>query len=119
MTAGILTGLALPGLVVAGVTLTAAATSSQGMGIVEQGNGKGAPACASCHGARLEGNPALKVPALSGLPATAVLARLSHYAGPTGHNAAMRAVAIALDPSERVAVARYISGLPKAAALKP
>jgi cytochrome c553 len=64
----------------------------------------------------LEGNPALKVPALAGLPAVTVLARLAHYAGPSGHNPTMRSVATALDQSERTAVANYIASLPKAAA---
>jgi len=108
--------LALPGLALASVMLTAAAAMSQGMRIVENGSANGAPACVSCHGAKLEGNPALKTPALAGLPAATILARLAHYAGPTGHNATMRAVATALEPPERRAVATYISKLPKAVA---
>jgi cytochrome c553 len=115
MTATFLTGLALPGLALAGVILTAAGPSPQGMDIVEHGSANGAPACMSCHGAKLEGNAALKAPALAGLPAATVLARLAHYAGPDGHNATMRAVATALDQSKRTAVANYIASLPKAA----
>lgn len=114
MTAMFLTGLALPGLALGGLILTAEAPSSHGMDIVEHGSANGAPACMSCHGAELEGNPALKAPALAGLPAATILARLAHYAGPEGHNAAMRDVATALDQSERTAVANYIASLPKA-----
>jgi cytochrome c553 len=111
-----MTGMPLTGLALAGLMLMAAAPVSQGMDIVEHGTGSGAPACMSCHGAKLEGNPALKAPALAGLPAATVLARLAHYAGPDGHNAAMRAVATALNQPERTAVANYIASLPKAAA---
>jgi cytochrome c553 len=114
-----LTGLALPGLALAGVILMAAAPSPQGMDIVEHGSANGAPACLSCHGAKLEGNLALKAPALAGLPAATVLARLAHYAGPDGHNVTMRAVATALDQSERTAVANYIASLPKGATVIP
>ncbi len=113
----IFTGFALPGLALAGVILMAAAPSPQGMDIVEHGSANGAPSCMSCHGAKLEGNPALKAPVLAGLPAATVLARLAHYAGPDGHNAAMRGVATALDQSERTAVANYIASLPTAAAV--
>jgi cytochrome c553 len=112
----LLTSLTLPGVAFAWLILAAAAPWSQGMDIVEHGNAVGAPACMSCHGAMLEGNPALKVPALAGLPAVTVLARLAHYAGPSGHNPTMRSVATALDQSERTAVANYIASLPKAAA---
>jgi cytochrome c553 len=116
MTATFLTRLAIPGLALAGLMQTAAAPSTRGMDIVEHGNANGAPACQLCHGAGLEGNPALKAPALAGLPAATVLARLAHYAGADGHNPTMREVATALDPSERAAVANYIASLPKAAA---
>jgi cytochrome c553 len=118
MPAAFLTGLTLSGLGFAWLILAAAAPLSRGMDIVENGNTKGAPACVSCHGAKLEGNPALKVPALAGLPAATVLARLAHYAGPNGHNPTMRGVATALDKSERTAVANYIASLPKAAAIQ-
>jgi cytochrome c553 len=112
----LLTGLPLLGVAFAWLILAAAAPSSRGMDIVEHGNAKGAPACVSCHGAKLEGNPVLKVPALAGLPAATVLSRLAHYAGPNGHNPTMRGVATALDQSERTAVANYIASLPKAGA---
>jgi cytochrome c553 len=120
MTATFLTCLALlPGGALAGLVLTAAAPPSQGTDIVEHASANGAPACLSCHGANLEGNPALKAPALAGLPAATVLARLAHYAGPDGHNVTMRSVATALDQSQRTAVANYIASLPKAAAVTP
>jgi cytochrome c553 len=97
------------------LSLAAAAPSTSGKAgkaIVEHGSANGAPPCASCHGSNLEGNAALKAPALAGLPASKILERLAHYASPQGHNAAMRAVATALSPAEQAAVAAYISRLP-------
>ena len=94
------------------LSLAAAAPSTNGKEIVEHGSANGAPPCSSCHGNNLEGNTAIKAPALAGLPASKILERLDHYASPQGHNAAMRAVATALSPSEQVAVAKYISHLP-------
>jgi cytochrome c553 len=40
------------------------------------------------------------------------LERLTHYAGPNGHNPLMRQVATALSTPERQAVASYLSSLP-------
>jgi cytochrome c553 len=91
---------------------TAAGISLNGPEIAHQGNGGGAPACTICHGAQFQGNPALKVPALAGLPREFILSRLAHYAGPDGHNAAMRQVATVLNQQEREAVAAYLSSLP-------
>jgi len=79
--------------------------------IVSSGSAGGATACVTCHGATLAGNPALKAPPLAGKPASYILARLAHYAGPDGHNALMKAVATALTLPEREAVAGYISRL--------
>ncbi|HEX4181904.1 MAG TPA: c-type cytochrome [Caulobacteraceae bacterium] len=90
----------------------AAAAAPSGKSIAEHGSAHGAPACSSCHGLHYEGNPGMKAPALAGLSAKFIVARLDHYAGPTGHNAAMRAVATALDAPERRAVAAYLSSLP-------
>ncbi|WP_442852478.1 c-type cytochrome [Sphingomonas sp. PAMC 26605] len=91
--------------------LVAAAPSPDGKQIVERGSATGAPPCSSCHGNNLQGNTAIKAPAIAGLPASKILERLAHYASPKGHNAAMRAVATALSPSEQIAVAKYISRL--------
>jgi cytochrome c553 len=94
--------------------LLASATTAgpSGETIAEHGT-TGAGACSSCHGAHYEGDPAGTVPALAGLSADVILARLNHYASPAGKNPAMHQVATALDPAERAAVAAYISNLPK------
>lgn len=91
--------------------LMAAVSPPDGKSIVNQGSASGAPPCVACHGSGLEGNAAMKAPALSGLPEAKIRERLAHYAGPEGHNAAMKAVATALSPEEKAAVALYISHL--------
>jgi cytochrome c553 len=92
----------------------AASTASVGQSIVEHGNAGGAPACSTCHGTHYEGNPAIKAPALAGLPKAFIVARLNHYASPEGKNPMMKPVATALSPAEREAVATYLSSLPSA-----
>jgi cytochrome c553 len=94
--------------------LVAASPAPDGRAIVEQGSVGGAAPCSSCHGANLGGNAAIHAPAIAGLPAATIVGRLDHYASPQGHNALMKQVATALTPPERVAVAGYISRLPKA-----
>jgi cytochrome c553 len=102
----------IPMLLVA-LLVTAVAAGPDGRVIAQNGNGHGAAACTSCHGQHFEGTPAIHAPALAGLSAATVLARLAHYAGPTGRNAMMRQVATALSPAERQAVATYLAGLPQ------
>jgi cytochrome c553 len=95
--------------------LIAAAPPPDGKAIAERGNGRGAAACSSCHGAAYQGNAAIHAPAIAGLPAAYVELRLQHYASPQGHNALMRQVAASLSPDETRAVALYLSRQPKAA----
>lgn len=99
--------------VLAALALGGAGPAPSGREIVEQGSAGGAPACASCHGAGLGGSKT--VPAIAHRPEAFILARLEHYAGPSGKNPTMRFVARALSPSERQAVAAYIANLPAAA----
>jgi cytochrome c553 len=89
----------------------AASASSIGQAIAEQGNSQGAPPCSSCHGSSYQGNPAIKAPALAGLSSGYIVARLAHYASAEGHNPSMKQVATALSPSDRQAVAAYLSSL--------
>jgi cytochrome c553 len=92
--------------------LPAWAAAPDGQTIAEQGNGHGAIACAACHGQNYGGNPAIDAPALAGLPAATIEAKLAHFA--SGHNAMMTPVATALTPAEREAVAIYLASRPKA-----
>jgi cytochrome c553 len=91
----------------------AASAASRGQTIAEQGTAGGVPACASCHGVRYQGTPALKAPPLAGLSKDYILARLAHYASPAGKNPSMKLVATNLTPTDRAAVAAYLSSLPK------
>jgi cytochrome c553 len=88
------------------------AATPSGNNIAHQGTGA-VPACTGCHGPALLGQPAMRAPALAGLPSGFIVARLGHYAGPTGHNATMRAVAQGLTDPERRAVAAYLAKMPK------
>lgn len=99
--------IAMPGL--------SHAQAAAGRKIVMMGTPSGAPPCSACHGTHLEGNTALKVPALAGKPADFIVARLEHYASPEGHNAQMRQVATALTTMERAQVAAYAAGVKPAA----
>jgi cytochrome c553 len=98
-------------LLPAAFALMATGAAPNGDAIAHDGNGKGALACTTCHGASFQGNTDIRAPALAGLPQTTILARLAHYAGPTGHNAMMRQIATSLSPAERLAVAGYLSSL--------
>ena len=92
---------------------TTAETLQAGRQVVEQGAASGAPACTSGHGQHLEGNAAIKSPALAGEPSAYVISRLHHYASPEGHNVMMKQVATELTPAEQDAVANYIATLPR------
>jgi cytochrome c553 len=101
--------------VVCGLVLYASAAAGANLGgkeIANEGIGDRVPPCTNCHGAQLQGRPAINAPPLAGLKSSFVLARLAHYAGPKGHNASMRHVASAMTVDERRAVADYIQGLP-------
>ncbi len=83
--------------------------------IVARGNGRGAPACESCHGPRLQGLPAMLSPRLAGQSAPYIVAQLHAFASGARKNAIMQPVAAALSPAEREALARYVTGLAPAA----
>jgi len=84
--------------------------------IVQQGNGRGAPACISCHGPQLQGIAAMAAPRLAGQSAAYVVAQLDAFASGARKNPIMLPVATALSPAERQSLAEYVSGLAAAAA---
>ena len=88
-----------------------AAADTPGARIAFEGAASGAPPCAACHGDHLQGTPPLKSPAIAGLTADYILARLDHYAGPSGHNPQMKQVATTLTAQEKRVVADYLAGL--------
>ncbi|HKK14472.1 MAG TPA: c-type cytochrome [Gammaproteobacteria bacterium] len=85
------------------------AMGADGQSIVMQGNGKGAPACMACHGARGQGNPAGGFPMLAGMSETYLAKQLHDFQNGTRTNATMGPIAKALSPQEVQAVARYFS----------
>lgn len=93
---------------------TAGATTAQTL--VSRGNGRGAPPCASCHGADGGGQWPAGYPRLAGLDAGYLAKQLADYAAGTRSHAVMQPIARALSTEERQAVAAYYSGLPLPAA---
>lgn len=80
--------------------------------IAKQGNGKGAVACSSCHGADGGGQAAAGFPRLAGLDAAYLQRQLDSFADGTRDNAVMAPMAKALSEDERHALAEYYSHLP-------
>lgn len=75
------------------------------------GEGGARYACASCHGARGEGN-GFDAPRLAGLPAGYLQKQMEDYAAGLRPHAVMRDVARFLDSHERVRVANHYAALP-------
>jgi cytochrome c553 len=97
-------------LLVVAWPLVASATSADKL--ASQGNGRGAPACQSCHGADGGGQAAAGFPRLAGLDAAYLAKQLTDYAAGTRTNAVMQPIARALSADERASVAGYYSRLP-------
>ena len=90
--------------------------------IAGAGNGRGAPACASCHGGAGEGNAVVGFPRLAGLPAEYLQRQLTYFASGQRQNAMMMPIAKALSADEAQALATYygqMSGPAKITALAP
>lgn len=90
----------------------ASAAPPDAAGIASQGNGHGAPPCASCHGAQGGGQAAAGFPRLAGLNAVYLERQLDDFANGTRENAVMKPIASALSEDERKALAGYYSRLP-------
>lgn len=72
----------------------------------------GAPACITCHGAKGEGNPAAGFPQVAGIGGKYLAEQLEAMANGSRVSPVMAATAKALDPAQRLAVARYYAALP-------
>jgi len=83
-----------------------------GASIANAGNGSGAPACATCHGANGEGNPALGAPRLAGLPVGYVERQLENFASGKRVNAMMMPIAKSLSLEDRQVIAGYYAKVP-------
>jgi cytochrome c553 len=94
--------------------LVCAQPQPDGAAIAARGGSTGAAACASCHGAKGEGNAAAGFPRLAGLPAAYMAAQLEHFVDGSRQNAVMAPVAKQLTAAERSTVAGYFASLPGA-----
>ncbi len=91
----------------------AQAQGSAGEAVAMQGTND-APACASCHGERGEGQPDADIPRLAGLEAPYLLHQLSSFAEGTRQSPIMGPVALAIGEADRRAVAGFYARLPPA-----
>ncbi len=91
--------------------------SSLGATIAAKGSASGAAACASCHGAKGEGNAAAAFPRLAGLHTAYIESQLDSFASGKRQNAIMTPIAKQLTPAERKAVGVYFGALPGAAGI--
>jgi cytochrome c553 len=99
-------------LVTALAMLPAGAAAADAAVIARQGNGQGAPACMTCHGANGAGQSAAGFPRLAGLSAAYLQRQLDDFASGSRANAVMQPVAKALSEAERKALGEYYSKLP-------
>lgn len=79
--------------------------------ITLQGNGNGAPACVTCHGAQGEGMAASGFPRVAGLNAGYMQTQLDAFAKGERNNAMMTPIAKTLSKEERAALANYYASL--------
>ncbi len=94
----------------------AAADLAAGKAIVMQGNGHGALACVSCHGAQGAGNGPAGFPRLSSLRAGYIAKQLHDFQSGRRENAVMKPFASALSEAEIADVAAYYAAQHAAAA---
>lgn len=92
--------------------LAQAPDRTSGLSIATHGTPQGATACATCHGAKGEGNAAAGFPRLASVGQTYLLEQLNAFASGYRKNAVMQPIAKALTAPERSAVALYFSKLP-------
>ncbi|HEX7369927.1 MAG TPA: c-type cytochrome [Rhodanobacteraceae bacterium] len=97
-------------------SIAAWAAPPDAAGIASQGNGHGAPPCASCHAADGAGQPAAGFPRLAGLNEAYLARQLDDFASGSRANPVMAPIAKALSEDERRALAAYYSGMPIPAA---
>lgn len=112
----------LAGMVTAAIlavlpAISQAQSEPRGASIAAKGSAGGALACASCHGAKGEGNAAAGYPRLAGLGAAYLHSQLNHFADGARKSAVMEQVAKQLTAEERKAVSAYFSALTGAAAV--
>ena len=85
--------------------------AAEGARIAALGNGRGVPACASCHAYNGEADPSGAFPRLAGQSRTYLLASLNAYADGQRKNALMSGIAAGLSDQERADVAAYYASV--------
>lgn len=93
------------------LTASAGAAPIDGKDIATNGNGRGAHACASCHGASGEGRPDAGYPRLAGLGTDYLIRQLADFDAGDRSNSLMHPISKALTADERSALATYYSRL--------
>lgn len=94
--------------------LPLSANAQDGAAIAAKGGQNGATACASCHGAKGEGNAAAGFPRLAGLGQAYVQTQLANFASGARQNPIMAPIARQLTDPEKQAVASYYAAQPAA-----
>lgn len=94
----------------AGMAMAQSASQEAGKQIAAQGTPQGVAACASCHGAKGEGNAAF--PRLAGTGEAYLQAQLEAFGNGSRKNPVMQPMAEKLTAEQRLAVAAYYSRLP-------
>lgn len=94
------------------VPVAAGAAAVDGRAIVERGNGRGANACATCHGANGIGLAGAVFVRLAGLNEAYIAKQLHDFKQGTRDNPVMKPMAAALNDAEIAAVARYYASQP-------
>lgn len=102
--------LRLLGLMVALVHLSAYAQPPE---LVTRGNGRGALACASCHGIDGAGLAQARYPALAAMPSEYIVKQLEDFKSGTRSNTTMREIAAGMNAQEMLIAANYYAALPR------
>jgi len=96
-------------------------TNTAGMRIANNGTPEGVAACASCHGAKGEGNAASNFPRIAGQPQRYIAHQLVSFANGSRNNPVMTAIVKKLTQQQIETVSAYYAGLaaPPAPAAAP
>lgn len=81
--------------------------------LVTRGNGRGALACASCHGVDGAGLAQARYPALAAMPSAYIVKQLEDFKSGTRSNTTMREIAAGLNAQEMLVAGNYYAALPR------
>lgn len=95
------------------LALACSTASAQVPELVTRGNGRGAIACAACHGADGSGNAQARYPALAAMPSAYMVKQLEDFRSGTRDNTTMREIAAGMNAQEMLIAANYYAALPR------